>query len=568
MLLRTRAGGMDIAGQDRVAEAIAKAFSAARPGPARLLAAGPAVFARDAARGIRHDVELLSAVSGVLILGLLLWRFRSVLIIAAIGVVVALSLAAAALAVQWRFGFVHGIAFGFGMTMLGVTVDYPVLLIGHRKLAEPAGGTFRRIGPAFVMAVLTASLGLTGMAVSDFPGLSQLGLFSLAGVVAAALATRFVLPPLVVAAGLAPVWAGDPAHLLRLERWRRHRLWALAPVLAAMCVIAIVGLPVEHDLNALSPVPPASRDLDRQLRNELGAPDIGLTAIVRGRTAEAVLLRQEALAPAGAEYAARLLPSEARQGARRALLPDPATLAERLDAAGQGLPFRPGAFRPFQDAVEAARTAPPLVAADVRPPLLAARLAPLLFERDGVWYGPMVFSTATDRDTVETALGGQPDVSVLDLRTEANTVIGAYAAQAWRWAGFGAVAALVMLVAGLRDLVRVARIVAALLAAGLVTVAILAASGAHFSLLHLVALQFAAGVGIDYALFFSRPQLDAEERARTIRTLVTCIGMTLLTFGLLALCQTPLLRTIGQTVAVGAASAMAFAFLWAGPRPA
>ena len=31
------------------------------------------------------------------------------------------------------FGFVHGIALGFGMTMLGVTVDYPVLLIGHRK---------------------------------------------------------------------------------------------------------------------------------------------------------------------------------------------------------------------------------------------------------------------------------------------------------------------------------------------------------------------------------------------------------------------------------------------------
>ena len=73
-----------------------------------------------------------------------------------------------------------------------------------------------------------------------------------------------------------------------------------------------------------------------------------------------------------------------------------------------------------------------------------------------------------------------------------------------------------------------------------------------------------AGVGLDYALFFARRQLDAEERARTLRTLVTCNGMTLLTFGLLAACQTPLLRDIGLTVAAGALAAMAFSFLFAG----
>ncbi len=90
------------------------------------------------------------------------------------------------------------------------------------------------------------------------------------------------------------------------------------------------------------------------------------------------------------------------------------------------------------------------------------------------------------------------------------------------------------------------------------------AGGRGLSLLHLVALQLVAGVGLDYALFFARPRLDAEERARTVRTLVTCNGMTLLTFGLLAACQTPLLRDIGVTVAVGAVLAMAFAFLLAG----
>ena len=97
--------------------------------------------------------------------------------------------------------------------------------------------------------------------------------------------------------------------------------------------------------------------------------------------------------------------------------------------------------------------------------------------------------------------------------------------------------------------------------------AVLTAAGARLSLIHLVALQLVAGVGLDYALFFARRQLDTEERARTLRTLVTCNAMTLLTFGLLAACQTPLLRDIGTTVAAGALLAMAFSFLFAGKAP-
>jgi predicted exporter len=43
--------------------------------------------------------------------------------------------------------------------------------------------------------------------------------------------------------------------------------------------------------------------------------------------------------------------------------------------------------------------------------------------------------------------------------------------------------------------------------------------------------------------------------------------MTLLTFGMLAICQTPLLRDIGWTVAIGAVSALVLTFLWVGLSP-
>ena len=95
----------------------------------------------------------------------------------------------------------------------------------------------------------------------------------------------------------------------------------------------------------------------------------------------------------------------------------------------------------------------------------------------------------------------------------------------------------------------------------------LALLGERLSLIHLVALQFVVGVGLDYALFFARRQLDRDERARTLRTLVTCCATTMLTFGLLLLCRTPLLRDIGATVAIGVLAAMCFAFVLAGVRP-
>jgi predicted exporter len=576
LLVQTRAGGMDIGAQDHAQAAIQAAFAAADPGPARLLASGPAVFAQAAAQAIRADVRELSIVSALLVMGLLLWRFRSPWVIVAIAVPITISIAAAALAVQLVFGFVHGIALGFGMTMLGVTVDYPVLLIGHRKLGESAAGTLRRIGQAFRLAVLSASLGLTGMVFCGFPGVAQLGLFAVVGVVSAAVATRFVLPRLIVAADLAPVPSGDPAGLLRVERLRRFRWWGVLPVLAAGLWLLVVGGPRwEGDTANLSPVPQAARDLDASMRQEIGAPEFGEVLVVRALTAEAVLERQEALFPAidrlqheggitGFEAAARLLPSAATQTARQAALPDAATLRARLDAARSGTPFRAEAFAPFEASVAAARAASPVQQADLTSPALAARLSPLLFERDGEWFGPIAF---TGGDPARIAALAAPGAMFVDTHAETNRLVNAYTARAGRWLAYGGAAALVALLLGLRQPLIVGRIVVAIASSTLVTVALLTLAGVRLSLLHLVALQFTIGVGLDYALFYARRQLDEEERARTLRTLVTCNLMTLLTFGLLALCQTPLLRAIGVTVAIGAVSAMVFSFLFVGLRP-
>ncbi len=580
LLIRTRPNGLDLTAQTGDLAAVQAAFATARgDAPARLLLAGPAVFAQQAAAAVRDDVRLISIASSLLVALLLLWRFRSPWVLVAIAIPVLLGVAVAAAVTALRFGFVHGITLGFGMTMLGVTVDYPVLLIGHRKENEPASGTLARIGATFALAVATATIGLSGMVFARAPAVGQLGLFAVTGLLTAAAATRFLLPKLIVAAGLAPVAAGDPTRLRQVERWRRFRFLGLLIVVAAALLLVLSGGPAwQADLGALTPIPAAARALDTELRDQLGAPEPGQIALVRGDTVDAVLQREEALQPllerliadriiGGVEMAANLLPSVARQQARQRALPDDAALAARLAEAQAGLPFTPTAFRAFRDAVAAARTMPPVRPADLTAPLVTARLQALLVQADHGWLGVVAPTDLRDPTRFAAALASQPDVVFVDIGQETSALATSFTRSAWPLLAGSAGLSVVCLLAVLRDLRRVGRVLGAIVAALLVTVAVLTAFGIRLSLIHLVSLQFVVGVGLDYALFFARTQVDEEERARTLRTLVTCVCMALVTFGLLSACQTPLLQGIGVTVTVGVACAMGFAFLFAGPKP-
>jgi predicted exporter len=65
---------------------------------------------------------------------------------------------------------------------------------------------------------------------------------------------------------------------------------------------------------------------------------------------------------------------------------------------------------------------------------------------------------------------------------------------------------------------------------------------------------------MDYALFMSRSgDQDEEEAARALGAVITCMVTTLLTFGLLALCRTPVLHATGLTVTIGVACAFLLA---------
>ncbi|MFA8392667.1 MMPL family transporter [Burkholderia ubonensis] len=605
LVVQTAAAGSDTDAQARAIDAVRRAFDTARqatPGASSctLAMTGPGVFSVDTRDTIRRDVERLSTLSLLLIVALLLTLYRSPRTLA-LGLLPVLSGIAAGLAtVSAAFGTVHGLTLGFGTTLIGEAVDYSIYLFvqsaqaGPRDATRPADATRAWLAaywPTIRLGVLTSVCGFASMLFSGFPGLVQLGLYSIAGLTAAALVTRFVLPPLrgdhvairdVSRAGAALARAAAAAPRLR---------WPLAALVLAACAALALhrdGL-WSRELAALSPVPEHAQALDARLRADVGAPDVRYLVVIPAASAQAALEGAERVAGqlqplvdrgvlAGFENPARYLPSDAAQRARQASLPDAGTLAARLRAAvaHQPITVKPDLFAPFVADVDAARHAPLLTRADLRGTSMALAVDALLTERAGRWSAMLPLrapdaaraahaTPSLDAAPIRAAVAraGVPGALFVDMKAEADRLYVDYVREDIRLslAGFAAIA--VLLLIALRSPRRVVRALAPLVAAVLVVAAGFAAAGVPLTILHLIGMLLIVAVGSNYALFFCK---RGDAQPVTPHTLVSLLVANLATvagFGLLALSQVPLLETFGLTVGPGAMLALAFAAILA-----
>jgi predicted exporter len=110
---------------------------------------------------------------------------------------------------------------------------------------------------------------------------------------------------------------------------------------------------------------------------------------------------------------------------------------------------------------------------------------------------------------------------------------------------------IVVIVFALRNFHRVIRVLAPMVLATILILGVLRGCGVSLSLFHLISLVLAAGLGLDYALFFEHSSSDPLEQRRTLHAVLVCAGSTLMVFALLATSTVPVLRAIGTTVTLG-----------------
>lgn len=546
---------------------------------ARLQLSGVPAIAVHTRNQIRREATELSVLASLLLVALLLVSYRSIRLTLLAALPLASGIAFGIAAVGLVYGSIDGITLAFGVTLLGVAVDYPVHLFSHLHADEAPNATLRRLWPTLLLGVLTTALGYAAMIVADFPGLAQLGVFAVTGLLAAALTTRWVLPNLL--GGQPPrIWLPRIQPPRRLRSMMRVLLLGIAAASAALIIHQADRL-WQDNLAALSPIPSSTRELDASLRHALGAPGPRMLFVVRGDDAQSVLRRSEVLLPrlraaqhrrllSGYEMAARYLPSIKTQRMRQADLPDANALRSALAVACRGLPFKPSTFEPFVRDVEASRALPPLRPTMLKDTALGARISPLLFRQEsGRWIGLVPLAGVSDPTALIRWYADAPvaGVRLLDLKGESNALMMNFRHEAMQRFTWGGLAMLLLLIAGLRRPGPLLRVITPVALALVVDVATILATGARLSLFNLVTLLLVAGVGIDYALFFNRPEPRTEERRRTVHALSICLLSTVTLFGILATSSIPVLRAIGLTASVGTAATFLFAWALAQDAP-
>ncbi len=581
LLAYTRAPGTDIGAQARAIEIIRNTFKRLpdRQADSRVVMSGTSVFAVKSRNTIQGQVTRLASASLLLVVLLLLLVYRSPLLLA-LGLLPVLSGALVGIAaVSLRFGQVHGLTLGFGTTLIGEAVDYSIYFYLQRAGQLNPGHFWRTIW----LGVATSIAGFAPLLFSGFPGLAQLGVYSISGLIAAAIVTRYVLPALVPQqlklrdlsrAGFALDRVLDIATRLR---W----LPLLLAIASVGVIFAHAGKIWNRNLSALSPISKADQRLDQQLRNDLGAPDLRFMVAFSAPDKELALEGAEKAGQvlrglihrqviAGFSSPAFVLPSLALQRARQAAIPDAQQARQRLRQALVGLPVRIGRLQGFLSDLQAARVRKPLRRANLDGTSAALLVDSLLIHRASDYLVLMPLrpfdrsaKVPLDINRVQVPLQATrlKHIVVIDLLEESTRLFRNYRNEILLLSELGCLVIIALLLGALKSASRTLRVVTPLVCSVTCVTAVLLQGGTRLTILHLVGLLLVVAIGSNYALFFESGGQTATpaERRRMQVSLVVANLTTVGSFGILGQSSIPVLSAVGTTVSLGALFALLFA---------
>lgn len=563
-----KASAFSLPAQRAVVPLLEQAAAAARAAvpSAEVIKAGVVLHAAAAGEQASREVHTigLGSMIGIVLLTALTFRsFRPVLLnLLAIGVGFL-----GALSVCWLlFGRIHLLTLVFGASLIGVAQDYGIYFLCHRLRADPqldSARLLRRLLPGLGLTLLAAVIGYMGLALTPFPGLRHMAVFSALGLVFAWLTVVCWFPALIAAHTLKP---GPVARRYRVlaGHWPRLSLQpvtlVLAAVLGGLAILGWARLGVNDDIRSLQSSPPQLVRNQLKLGRLLDAPSSVQYYLVRGASHEEVLQREERLKRrldplvaqgdiAGYQALSNWVPSARTQAERQALVDS------RLLAQDGPLAALAGAIG--EDAGWVAATRAHLRAGAAPMDLDDFLRTPASEPWRHLWLGKVegvhasIVAVRGLRYASIPVLGraaeGLAGVQWVDKVGGISAVLGRYRA----WMGWAVLAAYAVVFVALlpRYRGRTWRVLAPAAAASVLTVAVLGFAGQGLQLFHVLALMLLLGVGVDYGIFMQ------EQTARGSDAAWLAVGLsaasTILSFGLLGLSDTPALQAFGLTMLLG-----------------
>ncbi len=523
-----------------------------------IVTAGIPLFAAAAASQAQHEVHTIGAGSllGIILLTVLAFNGLRPRLLVTVSLFAGLGTAITVTALL--FGKLHLITLVFGASLIGVAENYGNNYYAYR-LGRPASerwAMLRQQRGVMCLAFMTTAIGYALLALTPFPGLMQMAVFSVSGLLAAFLTVLLCLP--YVDAGTLPFnrFAHRIGGLYTLWPDMTRRRNALLAGAACLLILlaGLFSIKTNDDIRLLQNASPRLIQEQRQVGQLLDMPSPGQFFLIEGASPELVLQREEALksrlAPLlvageikGVQSVSDWVPSARRQCANFAKL-------EQTIYAPGGVVDQVNRQLGETEQPRVTRTCQPLsidswLASPVSEPLRAQWLGKL-----GKQYASIVMLRGLDNPAKLPALhtlAQEPGVRFIDKVAEISALLAHY-----RQLMSGVIVLSYALVFGMlwwhfgRQAWR-ALLPTAL--ASLLTIALLAVTGHPIQLFNILALLLILGMGVDYGVFLLAE--TGENKHRAFLSVTLAAAGTLLAFGLLALSATPALSAFGLTMLLG-----------------
>lgn len=274
----------------------------------QVLPAGGYVIALDDSRMISKDMLLgaVTALIGVSLLFTLAFRFGSALGVAILPLLTGLLLTGAFAALA--LGRLNTVTTAFGAFLIGLGIDFAIILFAryleerHRKrvVKQAFEHVARHTAPGVILGAVTTSATFLAFLVSDFKGLSELGILTGVGILLVALCMFTLMPALVA---LCKPTRTNPStiQVMGLEKILRgsvqHPLITLGLALLVTLLAVPMALKVRYDDDILNMRSAKNRGVQNQkvLMDAFGMRFTPMMIRVDGDTEAQAVSRAQAL---------------------------------------------------------------------------------------------------------------------------------------------------------------------------------------------------------------------------------------------------------------------------------
>lgn len=572
VLLRARTTGnaFDMKLPLQVADLLKASREQADQQGAQLLAASGLLYAANGQQQATREITWVGGGATVGILLLLLLAFRRWRVLLAF-VPVLVGMLFGAVACVALFGHMHVITLVLGSSLIGVAVDYPLHYLSKSWSMSPwrSWPALRLTLPGLSLSLATSCIGYLALAWTPFPALTQIAVFSAAGLVGAYLSAVCLLPALLKGVELRPAqWPLRIAEfLLSVRESLLKRL--PSPVLLVLVLVFCAGglwhLNSKNDIRQWIGAPPQLLQEAQAVARITGFQPTSQFFLVRADNQPQLLERQAALS----QRLDQLVNMDKLQGylALNQLVSAPAEQQQLREALKQ----LPQYWQPLLDlGVPASALQAELAQLQALPTedIDAALVGPLAEPWRTLWLGNVDGGVAAmvslqglnNPALLRVQALDLPGVQLVDRLGDLNQVFAATQISAAELKLMSCVLIVLLLILPF-GFGGALRIVALPLLAALCSLASLGWLGQPLTLFSLFGLLLVTAISVDYAILM-REQIGGAA-VSLLGTLLAAVT-TWLSFGLLAISSTPAVSNFGLSVSLG----LAFSFMlapWAAP---